>query len=132
MKLSGEGKICSFCGEPWSTERRFMGGFGAQICVECIHRYAEIVSSEELLRKAHRAAWDDMPDEELLATLPRIVATSEQVDAFLRDWVDLIRDRKVSWQQIGMALGVTRQAAWERFNRRRPPPSTSRESSSSS
>jgi len=26
MKLAGEGKTCSFCGEPWSQERRFAGG----------------------------------------------------------------------------------------------------------
>ena len=132
MKLTGDGKICSFCGEPWSTERRFIGGLGAQICVECIHRYEEIVSSEELFRKAHRAPWDEMPDEDLLAMLPKIVGTSEQVDAFLRDWVALIRDRGVSWQHIGMALGVTRQAAWERFTRPRAPRPPSQESSSTS
>lgn len=132
MKLIGEGKICSFCGEPWSLERRFAGGLGAQICGECIQRYAEIFSTEDNFRKANRPAWDEMSDEELLETLPRIVGTSEQVDQFLHDWVDLIRERGISWQHIGLALGVSRQAAWERFSRHRPKSTRARGSSSSS
>lgn len=122
MELKGEGKICSFCGAPYGPDRRFMGGFGAQICVECVNRYAEILASEELMRKARRPAWDEMSDEQLLEVLPQVVATSEQVDTFLRDWVQLIRDRGISWQHIGLALGVSRQAAWERFSRPRPKP----------
>ena len=132
MKLTGEGKTCSFCGEPWSPQRRFAGGMGAQICVECIHRYADMFSSAENFRRANRPAWDEMSEEELLDTLPRIVATSEQVDQFLRDWVDLIRARGVSWQHIGLALGVSRQAAWERFSRPRSRSVDTAESSGSS
>jgi biotin operon repressor len=29
--------------------------------------------------------------------------------------IDLLRSRKVSWAQIGTALGMSRQSAWERF-----------------
>ena len=121
MELKGEGKICSFCGASWGPEpdRRFAGGLGAQICVPCIRRYSEIFSSEETYRRARRPAWEEMSDEELLETLPVILATSDQVDEFLRDWVGLLRDRGISWQHIGLALGVSRQAAWERFSRPR-------------
>jgi biotin operon repressor len=34
----------------------------------------------------------------------------------LRARVDLLRQRNVSWEAIGNALGVSRQAAWERFS----------------
>ena len=34
---------------------------------------------------------------------------------FLRDWVKLIRSRKISWAEIGKVMGISRQAAWERF-----------------
>ena len=124
MELKGEGKICSFCGALWGPEpdRRFAGGLGAQICVPCIRRCHEIFESEESYRRANRPAWDEMPDEELLQTLPKIMATSDQVDEFLRDWVGLLRDRGISWQHIGLALGVSRQAAWERFARPRATP----------
>jgi biotin operon repressor len=33
----------------------------------------------------------------------------------LQRMVDLLRSRDVSWAQIGAALGVSRQSAWERF-----------------
>jgi hypothetical protein len=51
----------------------------------------------------------------MLSKLPLIAATSDQVDDFLRDWVRLIRSRKVSWAEIGKVMGISRQAAWEQF-----------------
>ena len=59
--------------------------------------------------------WDRMSDAELLATLPQILASAEQNVAFAHEWVDLLRERRVSWAEIGRTLGVSRQAAWERF-----------------
>jgi ATP-dependent Clp protease ATP-binding subunit ClpX len=59
-----------------------------------------------------------MSDAEVLATLPRILASAEQNLAFAHEWVDLLRSRHVSWAEIGRALGVSRQAAWERFARK--------------
>jgi hypothetical protein len=56
-----------------------------------------------------------MTDAELLSKLPLIAATSDQVDEFLRDWVQLLRSRKISWAEIGKVMGISRQAAWERF-----------------
>ena len=132
MERKGDGKLCSFCGGLYGTDRRLIGGFGAQICVECVHRFAEIFGSPEELTRATRSPWDEMTDEELLDMLPKIVATSEQVDDFLRDWVELIRDRGISWQHIGLALGVSRQAAWERFSRTRQKRTETKGSSSNS
>ena len=56
-----------------------------------------------------------MSDADLLSKLPLIEATSQQVDDFLRDWVKLVRARNISWAEIGKVMGITRQAAWERF-----------------
>ena len=57
-----------------------------------------------------------MADEELLATLPAaqeaVTAASESV----RGHVDMLRLRGISWERIAAALGVSRQAAWERFS----------------
>jgi hypothetical protein len=33
----------------------------------------------------------------------------------LEDIVDILREREVSWATIGLALAVSRQAAWKRF-----------------
>ena len=56
-----------------------------------------------------------MSDADLLSKLPLIAATSEQVDDFMRDWIKLVRSRKISWAEIGKVMGISRQAAWERF-----------------
>jgi ATP-dependent Clp protease ATP-binding subunit ClpX len=34
----------------------------------------------------------------------------------LQEHVDILRRRGVSWERIGEAMGVSRQAAWERFS----------------
>ncbi len=40
-----------------------------------------------------------------------LVASAERLDAC----VVLLREQRVSWREIGEALGVSRQAAWQRF-----------------
>ena len=114
VKLTRD-KMCSFCGAEWSEENRFMGGYGAQICRECLERGTELMGDEERMNRT-RPPWDDMSVEELLDFLPKIVRTSTQVDQFLHEWVQMLHDRGASWQRIGLTLGVSRQAAWERFH----------------
>jgi DNA-directed RNA polymerase specialized sigma24 family protein len=53
----------------------------------------------------------------MLSKLPLISSEASQVDRFLREWVKMIRERNISYAEIGKALGVSRQAAWERFSR---------------
>ena len=43
-------------------------------------------------------------------------AVVSQVDAAVYDYVDTLRARGISWTRIGEALGVSKQAAWERFS----------------
>lgn len=115
MKLTRD-KMCSFCGAEWSEENRLIGGYGAQICRECVERSLEILDDDERMNRA-KPPWDDMSIEELLGFLPKIVRTANQVDQFLHEWVQMLHERGASWQRIGLTLGVSRQAAWERFHR---------------
>lgn len=55
-------------------------------------------------------------DAALLARLAPAAGRAAAADTGLRGLVDTLRRRGVSWARIGQALGVTRQAAWERFN----------------
>jgi hypothetical protein len=112
-----EDKFCSFCGTTFSEESRLAGGLGAFICEHCVRRFHQQFTDEEAWAAGIVAPWKSMTQEELLQVLPEIVATGAQHDAFLRDWVDLLRERGISWHRIGLALGVTRQAAWQRFTR---------------
>jgi hypothetical protein len=113
-----EKKICSFCGEPGSSKRRLAGGLGAMICFECLESYYQHSQSTTRVTKATRSVWEDMSDAQLLATLPLILRSAQQNADFAVEWVQMIRSRKISWAAIGKVLGVSRQAAWERFANR--------------
>lgn len=121
MAITREGKICSFCGTAGGpgTDVPLIGGLGAQVCVSCIDHFHALQHDEERKAAARGTMpWDRMSDAEVLATLPQILASAEQNAAFAQEWVDLLRGRNVSWAEIGRVLGVSRQAAWERFARK--------------
>ncbi len=115
MDFSSVGKVCSFCGKVGKKGTEFAGGLGAMMCRDCVEYYADVFASAEKVAAVRRPPWDNMTDTEMLAQLPLIAATTAQVDDFLHDWVALLRARKISWAQIGKVMGVSRQAAWERF-----------------
>src|SRR5690349_11191394 len=109
-------KSCSFCGTQGTADTKFAGGLGAMMCSDCVLHYAEVFGSATRASAITRPPWDDMTDAEILATLPLIEKASAQVNDFLADWVAMARARKLSWAEIGSALGVSRQAAWQRFS----------------
>lgn len=115
-----ESKICSFCGRPGSKENRLAGGLGAMICFECLEWYYEDTRSSKDVNARAVAPWEEMSDAEILGKLPLIARSNAQNESFLVDWVALVRRRRISWAQIGAALGMSRQAAWERFSTRLP------------
>jgi hypothetical protein len=119
MMVAREGKTCSFCGEPGSQDLQLVGGLGAQICVTCVDDFHEIIHDPAKTAAIKgRFPWESMSDAELLATLPQIMVSAEQNNHFAHEWVDLLRERSISWAEIGRTLGVSRQAAWERFARK--------------
>ena len=120
MAITRTGKICSFCGTPGGpgTDVALIGGLGAQVCATCIDDFHATLHDEELMAAARASfPWETMTDAEVLGILPQILASAEQNAFFAQEWVDLLRARRVSWAEIGRALGVSRQAAWERFAR---------------
>ena len=119
MSITREGKICSFCGAPGGADLQLIGGLGAQVCVRCVDDFHAVIHDpEQVAAIKGQSPWDSMPDAEVLATLPLIMASAEQNNGFAREWVDLLRERNISWAEIGRTLGVSRQAAWERFARK--------------
>jgi uncharacterized NAD(P)/FAD-binding protein YdhS len=58
---------------------------------------------------------ESLPRDPLVAL--RVLADSEaEIDRIRRDRVRAARAAGASWQQIGDALGITRQAAWEHYS----------------
>jgi hypothetical protein len=59
--------------------------------------------------------WEAMSEPQLLDALQPTAATVDGTRAVLQAQVEELRKRSVSWDAIGGALGISRQAAWERF-----------------
>ena len=57
-----------------------------------------------------------MSDDQLLKSLAPAVATVEATRTVLQMQVEVLRKRGISWNAVGGALGMSRQAAWERFS----------------
>jgi hypothetical protein len=117
--VPGAGRLdslcCSFCNKDKDQVAKLIAGPGVYVCNECVGLCNAILAAEEQ-GPSQPAAWDDKPDEELLAGLRKTQAVVSQVDAAMRDHVAVLREHGVSWTRIGEALGVSKQAAWERFS----------------
>jgi ATP-dependent protease Clp ATPase subunit len=103
---------CSFCGKTEKEVARLIGGPNVHICDACVGTCNKILEATP----STFAGWDKMADEELLAGLKTAEATVEATRTVLQAIIDELRRRSVSWEAIGKALGVSRQAAWERFS----------------
>ncbi len=109
---------CSFCRKGQDDVDKLIAGPGVAICDACIGLCNGIL--EKLppgpAKGAERVEWpQNVTSEALLALLAGQEAMLEDVRAQLQRAVDTLRARTVSWEKIGQALGVSRQAAWERF-----------------
>ena len=58
---------------------------------------------------------EELPTERLLQRLQAIEDTVQGKGNQLQQVVEILRSREVSWAQIGAALSISRQSAWERF-----------------
>lgn len=110
---------CSFCQRPAPEVDKLIAGPGIYICDQCVNLCNEILAQELETSDAHAAqipSWHSLTDADLLAKLPRIASVAAQVEGGLQRWVREARRRGSSWADIGEALGMSRQSAWERFS----------------
>ncbi|GAA4702907.1 ClpX C4-type zinc finger protein [Nocardioides conyzicola] len=121
MDVDSSKKCCSFCGEQGQTGKPLVGGLGAFMCGDCVDYYKGMLDAVRDTGVVAPPPWETMSDADVLGKLSLITQTGDQVDAFLVEWVQLARSRKLSWAEVGKALGISRQAAWERFARSEVP-----------
>ncbi|MBL8550380.1 MAG: hypothetical protein JNJ73_10365 [Hyphomonadaceae bacterium] len=105
---------CSFCRKPAEAVGKLVGGQGVFICDACVGRCrealegacgeADCVPSPLALEECH-----------LLASLKAAAASVDDTRERLQAHVAALRAKDVSWARIAAALGISRQAAWERF-----------------
>ncbi|MBD3649003.1 MAG: hypothetical protein HUJ31_16475 [Pseudomonadales bacterium] len=103
---------CSFCRKDQHRVEKLIAGPGVYICDDCVGLCNQVLAGKEA---TDFPGWAQMSDEVLLATLSPSMELVDNAREMLQQHVDLLRERGVSWEKIGEALGVSRQAAWERF-----------------
>jgi hypothetical protein len=107
---------CSFCFKSQHEVRRLIAGPAAvYICDECVGLCNEIDAGPQR-GPAKTASLKEVPTERLLERLQPIEDTIQGRGNQLQQVVEILRSREVSWAQIGAALGMSRQSAWERFS----------------
>jgi ATP-dependent Clp protease ATP-binding subunit ClpX len=107
---------CSFCLRSQHEVEKLVAGAGnVYICDGCV-TLSQVYMEGRTPDLSGLEAPEKLPTERLLAQLPSIEATIKGKQSQIQWVVDLLRSREVSWAQIGEALGVSRQAAWERFS----------------
>jgi hypothetical protein len=107
---------CSFCFKSQHDVRRLISGPASIfICDECIELCNEIIARGPR-SSARSLKPEELPTERLLERLQAIEDTVQGKGNQLQQVVEILRSREVSWAQIGAALGMTRQSAWERFS----------------
>jgi ATP-dependent Clp protease ATP-binding subunit ClpX len=106
---------CTFCGKSQHDVKKLIAGPGVFICDACVTLCQGIIAGGPA---PEHAAFRPLerPSEALLGLLPTVSFAAESSRDFLQAIVDTLRSREVSWADIGEALGVSRQAAWERFS----------------
>jgi hypothetical protein len=91
---------------------KLIAGPKVHICDSCVGACNAILAATP----PGSGDWTRMTEQQLLAALKPAEASVDAVRAVLQAQVDTLRQRGISWSQIGDALGVSRQAAWERFS----------------
>lgn len=105
--------FCSFCRRDQDRVAKLVGGPGVYICDQCVEICNRILAGRPA---PPFPGWEALSDADLLRTLSPAAAAAMNVDWVLREHVAELRRRGVSWSRVGAALGVSRQAAWERFS----------------
>lgn len=108
--------FCSFCRKSDREVERMIGGPGVYICGGCVQTCVKILRPQQGKKVPDFPGWDSYTDRQLLDSLAPTGKTLEVVRHELQNKIDLLRRRGVSWETIGGALGISRQAAWERFS----------------
>ena len=106
---------CSFCSKSQHEVRKLIAGPGSIfICDECVGLCNQIIADGP--PPARPMSHAEVPTERLLERLAPIEQAVQGKGSQLQEVVDMLRKREVSWAQIGEALGISRQSAWERFS----------------
>ena len=113
--LSTKTLYCSFCFKSQHEVKKLISGHGSIfICDECVELCNQIIADGP--PPPRQLSHAEVSTERLLERLSPIEQTVQGKGSQLQEVVDTLRQREVSWADIGAALGISRQSAWERFS----------------
>jgi ATP-dependent Clp protease ATP-binding subunit ClpX len=104
---------CSFCRRDDRDVEKLIAGPAVYICDRCVELCNRILAGKPV------PSFPDLGSRskaDLLATLRPSSSAVDLAREALQEVVDELRRREASWAEIGDALGISRQAAWERFS----------------
>ncbi|HYN33318.1 MAG TPA: ClpX C4-type zinc finger protein [Ilumatobacteraceae bacterium] len=103
---------CSFCRRDHHHVDKLVAGPGVFICDRCVTLADMAMAGRSI---PDFPGWASLDDEQLLGSLVAADDGVRRLHDGIGELIHEIRTRGVSWARIGEALGVSRQAAWERF-----------------
>jgi ClpX C4-type zinc finger len=108
---------CSFCKKNNREVTRLVAGPGVYICNECVALCGQLVAQETTPEQSAKARADflNRTPEEILASLPALARTAEEVEDEVRRWVYRLREMGTGWDAIGAATGLSEDGARRRF-----------------
>lgn len=112
---------CSFCGKTQDEVAKLIAGPAVFICDECVAKCNEFLAMpvDAPRPKSQVQSIEDLDSfsqDRLIQWLKTEAVLYEHAGTGIQRTVDALRKRKVSWAVIGEALGMSRQAAWDRFS----------------
>jgi ATP-dependent Clp protease ATP-binding subunit ClpX len=106
---------CSFCGKSKDAVAKLIAGPGVYICDECVALCDVILAEEHAEGEVEIHGLEEMSDADLIKNLRGVATVTKNVDRRFKTTVMELRRRGHSWAKVGEVLGISRQAAWERF-----------------
>jgi ATP-dependent Clp protease ATP-binding subunit ClpX len=111
----GKTLYCSFCFKSQHDVTKLISGPAAVfICSKCIDSCNAFISERGLGATPRQP--EELPTQDILHRLSAVELTLVGKSAQLQALIEVLRSREVSWADIGGALGMSRQSAWERFS----------------
>src|SRR4029453_9345826 len=98
---------CSFCGKSDKEVARLIAGPGVHICDACVGICNKVLEAAPVVS----AGWQAITDGQLVGALKVAEGTGDATRAVLQAQIEELRQREISWETIGQALGISRQAA---------------------
>ena len=107
---------CTFCGKSYKKVKKLIAGPGVFICDECVGLCNDILGAEHPDSPGDPVDYfRGLPTRELARMMRSIEKVRIHVSDNQRRVVNVLRERDLTWDEIGRALRVSRQAAWRRF-----------------